>query len=140
MTEAAEVDSVARYASARIDAVRDADANALDRLLHGDPVYIHASGRREDKSGYIESLASGNVVYGGFEASDVRFLADDDRTTIRTGQMKFEAFAKGELKPLDVRFTEVWMREGRDWRLILRQSTPLLSSNAPTIATPDASK
>ena len=55
MTEAAEVDSVARYASARIDAVRDADANALDRLLHGDPVYIHASGRREDKSGYIES-------------------------------------------------------------------------------------
>ena len=65
-SRARPLDGAQARAALEADAARRAaqvaaDAGALDRWLHEDPVHRHADGREETKAGFIASLLSGAV-------------------------------------------------------------------------------
>ncbi len=104
----------------------DADAAALDALLHDDLIYIHSSGNIDDKKSHIASVAEGTVVYEAFSQSDVRFVEADGNTILRMGSVRIAVVVRGNPKVLHVAFIEVWTKaDGGEWRMISWQSTSL---------------
>jgi hypothetical protein len=124
------VDRIARNATLRASAMRDANAEQLDKLLHDSLIYIHSSARLDGKRSYIESILSGRVAYKSFEESDVRFIEANSGTILRTGHMKTSVVVNGEPKVLNVAFIETWIGKGDDWRMLSWQSTPRVAPPA----------
>lgn len=110
---------------ARTEALRDRDAASLDRLLAPDFVYIHASGREEDKEAYIASITQGNFHWSDFMHKEPVVRQVGERTALMYGYLHATKHQHGEKRPLIFRFVGVWVHHGTDWKLSYLQNAKL---------------
>jgi len=108
----------------RIEAMTQADAQALGEILRDDLTYIHSSGPLETKAQVIDEITSGKLRYRAIEPSEqtVRVFGD---TAIVTGRAQLRVNSGGKGLGFWVRFTEVWVRANNAWQLAAWQSTRL---------------
>jgi hypothetical protein len=106
---------------ARAAALVARDAAALAALVHPDLRYVHATGIRHDREGYLQTLQTGprflEVVLTPEQILD---LAEG---AALSGRLFMRLQREGEVIEARSWVSALWLRGAEDWRLRLFQST-----------------
>lgn len=113
---------IAALEAQRRTAMMAADVRTLDTLFADDLVWIHATARADTKQGLLAAIQSGKTKYLSMDVTDgsLRFYGD---TAIVSGIVNMQAEINGEVRPVENRFTIIWVRAGESWRVVNWQST-----------------
>lgn len=96
------------------------DIDAFENMLSDDCVYIHASGKLDDKASYVAAQRSGDVLFLKFDYENLRVRVYHSMVAVLTGRMRNAVRAGGETKTNDHRIQLVWVRssgDADDWKL-----------------------
>lgn len=110
-------DDINQAELARCDALAKADTDRLNRLLADDFLYVHASGRTEDKKAYVASIASGTFRLRNFARSNVSVNGAGD-TAVMSGEIAVTREEGQNQKVTPFTFVGVWTRSAGNWRLL----------------------
>ena len=108
--------------SRRFEAMMRGEAKLLDKLLDDDLTYTHSDGIVDTKTDLIESLKTGHIRYDSIEPDDMRVRVYRE-TAVVTGQAHMKARLQGQPLDFRIRFTEVYVKRGKQWLLVVWQST-----------------
>ena len=121
------VDQIIRHVDQeRIQAQIGADAAALDRIYADDFIGIGPSGVVRTKSQVIADFTSGNLRFQSITADDVRVRVYGN-TAVETGRSTMIGQDGAKTVPRDNRFTRVWVKQQRGWRLVSNHYSPLVT-------------
>jgi ketosteroid isomerase-like protein len=115
-------EAIGRAEQARDQALKNGDSEALSGMLAEDYLYVHASGRLEDKGAYIAAATSGKTKYLDFSRSDVTVKAYGD-AALAAGAIRVTSMQGNEQSTKPFRYASVWVKNGGDWRLAYWQNT-----------------
>jgi len=119
----AKTQSVMDADARRYAAMKNADIETLDSLLHDQFYYTHFTGLTDRKSAYLDNIRAGKVTYGSAQTSDTT-LSIYGTTAVMHGRMQLDCYAAdGRHFPLDNLFTAVWVDCDDKWRLAAWAST-----------------
>ena len=118
------VQRVIQTQTRRFQAMIDNDLVTLDEVLAPDLVYVHTTGRVEDKAAFLASLETGRLKYLAVTPSDVDVRVYGNLAVV-VGTSAMEVNARGNGLSFSIRFIEVYRAEEGGWRLVAWQSTPL---------------
>lgn len=109
----------------RTSALEHSDLTALDKLLADDLTYVHASGKVDSKTSFLDALRSGDLRYLSWEPGDlqVRLLTN---TAVLTGAYHVRAIdQRMQADPLDVQIIVlgVYAKRAGRWQQVAWQST-----------------
>jgi ketosteroid isomerase-like protein len=116
----------------RIAATIAGDLAALGTMMTADLTYTHSSGVEEAKAEFLEGLKSGKYVYREITPRDRRVRVHGDAAIV-SGPVHIVIEPGGKRTELELYFTELYVKEGGQWRMALWQSTRL---PAPAAAAP----
>jgi ketosteroid isomerase-like protein len=108
----------------RMKAMADKDIATLQTLLSDDLIYCHSSARLDTKQSLIGAMQSGATVYTGVDPSDVK-AQDLGDAVVLTGIARIQVMSNGKPNAFSVRFTDVYGKQGGNWRMVTWQSTRL---------------
>ena len=100
----------------------EADVTTLDKLLSGDLVYTHASGWRQGKSEFLDSLRSGELAYHSFASGSFQAKLYGD-TLLVNGRASAKVRSKGEELNVELLYLEVYVKQEGRWQLAAWEST-----------------
>lgn len=121
------VDQIIRHVDQeRIQAQIGADAAALDRIYADDFIGIGPSGVVRTKSQVIADFTSGNLRFQSITTDDVRVRVYGN-TAVETGRSTMIGQDGAKPVPRDNRFTRVWVKQQRGWRLVSNHYSPLVT-------------
>lgn len=105
----------------RFDAQVKQDYDVLDRVLANDLVYAHSNGKFDTKESYIQSIRDGKSIYDSIDILEqkVRIYGN---TAIINGKILIKATNNGETINTNLRYTDVYVRKGKQWQLVTWQS------------------
>jgi ketosteroid isomerase-like protein len=114
-------DEIRSAEGVRVRALEAADIATLERLLTDDFLYVHASGRTEDRAAYLASLGSGLFRWSSFlhEDTEVRPL---NGSAPQYGLLHASKEEAGAVRRLLFRFVSVWVRSDDGWQLAFMQN------------------
>lgn len=116
----AAVADVLRHEESRYQAMIARDFDALDRLLADDLIYTHNNAVVDNKPALLQRLRDRVAVYKKIVRSDLKVRIYGD-TAVVTGQADITTEKSNPV----VRFVNVWVRTGGQWRNALWQATPI---------------
>src|SRR4029453_450426 len=109
--------SIKQLDKERIQAQIGADAPALDRIYADDFIGIGPSGTVRTKPQVISDFTSGNLKFQSITTDEVQVRVYEN-TAVETGRSTIIGQEKGQTVPRDPRFTRVWVKQQRRWRLV----------------------
>jgi ketosteroid isomerase-like protein len=121
---------VAAAQDRRIAATIGADLAALGAMMTDDLTYTHSGGVTETKAEFLDGLKTGKYVYREIVARDRRIRVHGDAAVV-SGPCHVVVEPGGKRTELDLYFTELYVKEGGQWRMALWQATRL-PAPAPT--------
>jgi chromate reductase len=106
-----------------------ADQTALDALLHEEFTIVDvAAGAVHPRADFLEAVAGGAVVFQSIqshpEEAIVRVYGGDTGIVVGHTSMSF-AGPDGAAVVVESRYTHVFRHDGRSWRLVAAQGTPI---------------
>lgn len=106
----------------RLEAMIDVDTVFLDHVLSDDLVYTHSNGTTQSKTELMDALVLQRFDYRSIVPQEwvVRVYGD---AAIITGAVELEIVVGKNTIRTSLLFTDVYVREGDDWRLVAYQST-----------------
>jgi uncharacterized protein (TIGR02246 family) len=110
----------------RIQAQIGADAAALDRIYADDFIGIGPSGTVRTKAQVIADFTSGDLKFQSITTDDVRVRVYGN-TAVETGRSTMIGQDRGKAVPRDNRFTRVWVKQQRGWRLVSNHYSTLVT-------------
>ena len=123
--EAAALDAVRRLEQIRRTAIRENDADAMDRIIDEKFLYINSDGTLYDKRKYTAAVRSHELTYSGdFDLTETDHRVDGD-VIILVGMMLGHARLAGEQQVYHLRNMRVWRARGPEWKLLAWQSSEL---------------
>jgi hypothetical protein len=96
------------------------DIDVFENMLADDCVYIHASGKLDDKASYVAAQRSGAVLFLKFDYENLHVRVYHSLVAVLSGRMRNTVRAGAETKTNDHRIQLVWVRssgDGDDWKL-----------------------
>jgi len=127
------LDAVRQLEQVRRAAIRDNDADAMDRILDEKFIYINSDGTLYDKHSYTQAVRSHELTYSNdFDLTETDHRVDGD-VIILVGMMLGHARLAGDQQVYHLRNMRVWRARGPDWRLLAWQSSEV--SRMPVFAT-----
>jgi ketosteroid isomerase-like protein len=117
-------DEIKALESERFRAMAAGDVAALERLLGDELVYTHSSASLDTKASLIEGIRTKRFNYQKFErpVEEVHVYGD---SAVVAGQARIELLGASGTRVLNVRYTDVWVKQGDGWRMVAWQSTPI---------------
>ncbi len=111
----------------RFEAMTKRDVHALDHLLSADLVYTHGTGWRQNKTEFLASIRSGEILYHSItsEGFKVNFYGS---TAVVTGKVLIKANNKGQEMTVPLLYLEVFAKQDGRWQLVAWESTRQPSS------------
>jgi hypothetical protein len=111
--------------NARTTALDHADVPALDKLLADDLTYVHASGKVDTKSSFLDAIRSDQLHYISWQARamHIRVLGD---TAVLDGEYLVRVIdrrVKPEPSDVNLFILSVYARRNGRWQQIAWQST-----------------
>ena len=96
------------------ESLRDANANALDRLLEEHFTWTHGDGLVQTKSALLEKIRGGKLRYAELR-TDQESFNEYGKAAIVTGHSarRYADVAKG----FEIRYTLTFVKSGRDWKV-----------------------
>jgi hypothetical protein len=113
---------VAAAERARFAAQVKRDTAALRTLLAGDLVYVHSNALIESKEHFIETVASGTIVYEEIVPLEMSHRIFGT-TAVGNGRVKVGVQMNGQKLVVDLLFTTVQVKRHGRWELVAWQST-----------------
>jgi hypothetical protein len=107
---------------ARFAAQTSRDTAALRSLLADELTYIHSNALVESKDHFIETVATGRIVYDSLVPADLRHRVYGE-TAVGHGRVRVQVRMNGQTVRVDLLFTTVHVRRNGRWRLAAWQST-----------------
>ena len=106
----------------RRDATLAGDAAAVGSMMTDDLTFTHANAVVETKAEFLDALKTGRYQYKSLtdEERGVRVHGD---AGIVSGTCRIVVTASGNDIDIRVRFTELWVKEGGAWRMLLWHAT-----------------
>ena len=99
-----------------------ADRAALDKLTLSELSYGHSSGRLENKSEFIEALASGKSGFSAIDLSDQTVNVVGGVALVRH---VFNGTRRKEGDKMKLAILTVWTQQQDQWKLLARQAARL---------------
>ena len=118
----------------RIAATIAGDVAAVAAMMTDDLTYTHSSGIEESKAEFLEGLKNGKYVYREITPRGRRVRVHGEAAIV-SGPAHIVIEPGGKRTELELYFTELYVKEGGQWRMALWQSTRL---PAPAAAAPAA--
>ena len=112
-----EEEVVLRVQREWMEAVRDKDAAALDRILADDYTYTDARGTVSTKADSLHQARSTGSRMKAFQTSETKARVHGDIAVI-TGRLRMEGETGGEPYEAEVRFTDILARIDGRWRAV----------------------
>lgn len=116
---------------ARIAATIRGDVAALASLMTDDATYTHSSGVTERKAEFLAALRNGTYVYRAIEPRQRRIRVYGEATAVLSGPCRVVIEPAGRRTEIELFFTEVYVKQGRRWRMALWHSTRLPAASSP---------
>ena len=110
-------EAIRKLDNERIQAQIHADAKALDRIYAVDFIGIGPSGAVRTKPQVILDFTSGNLKFESITTDQVQVRVYGN-AAVETGLSTMIGQDKGKTVPRDNRFTRVWIKQQRQWRLV----------------------
>jgi hypothetical protein len=98
------------------------DTAALRALLDDDLRYVHSNALIESKAHFIETVATGRIVYDSVVPVEMTHKVYG-QTAVGSGRVRVQVRMNGQVVRVDLLFTTVHVRRPEGWRLIAWQST-----------------
>ncbi len=118
----------------RIAATIAGDVAAVAAMMTDDLTYTHSSGVEESKAEFLDGLKNGKYVYREITPRDRRVRVHGDAAIV-SGPCHVVIEPGGKRTEIDLYFTELYVKEGGQWRMALWQSTRLPAPAAGAPAT-----
>ena len=112
-----EVESVLAADGARLQAIIASDADALDRLSTAELTFVHANGRQDDKTTYLDSVREGRIRYRTITRGETTVKVTGG-VAILCASMSVEVTIAGEALSSAVRYMSVWTKHTDDWQML----------------------
>ncbi len=109
-----------RAHSAFHQALREADASAVDRLLDGHFIWTHTDGLVQSKSELVEKIRGGKLRYAEL-STDQEIFNEYAKAAVVTGHSK-RRYADAT-KPFELRYTLTFVKVGREWKVAAYHTT-----------------
>ncbi|MBY0502900.1 MAG: nuclear transport factor 2 family protein [Bryobacteraceae bacterium] len=107
-----------------VAAIQKPDTAALEKLLHIQLIYGHATGVTDTKASYIGKLATGKQKYAGVEQEILKMQHLGDTVIVHARMHVFGVNQSGKFDDR-VMLMHTWIkREGR-WQLVAHQTAKL---------------
>lgn len=106
-------------------AAKSGDAATLDKLLHADLIYGHSSALMEDKATCIKALLAGKPNFVLQPGATVQLYG---KTAVVHGKMIANVVQNGKPVQIPLDYVQVWVKEGKAWRMTTRHTTRLPQS------------
>jgi len=120
----AVVGEIVRLENLRSDALTTVDEAILRSLLSDDLIYIHGSGKIDTKESLLVSVLARISRYHKIVCEDVEVRVHGD-TALVHGTMHIDRGPDDDITTLDLRFTNVWMRNSSGWQNIHTHSSKI---------------
>ena len=119
------VETIRKLDNERIQAQIHADSAALKRIYAGDFIGIGPSGTVRTKPQVLSDFTSGDLKFQSITTDDVKIRIYGN-TVVETGQSTMVGQDKGRAVPGNNRFTRVWVKQHRRWRLVANHYSSLI--------------
>lgn len=100
----------------RLSAMLEGDVERLARCLSEELIYIHSSGKTDDKGAYLAPIRSGVLRYRSMAYSVAQMVALTQNSVIAIGTLQAIAEVAGNKVPINTIFSAGWSRAD-EWRL-----------------------
>jgi len=100
------------------------DLAALSAMMTDDLTYTHSNGVEESKAEFLDGLKNGKYVYREITPRGRKVRVHGDAAIV-SGPCHVVIEPGGKQTELDLYFTELYVKEGGQWRMALWQSTRL---------------
>lgn len=98
------------------------DLAALAAMMTDDLTYTHSSAVTETKAEFLEALRTGKYVYREIAPRDRRVRVFGDSAAV-SGWARVVIEPGGQRTELELYFTELYVKQGEQWKMALWQST-----------------
>lgn len=105
-------------------AMVDADEAALQEIALKELTYGHSSGLLEDKSEFVEALASGKSDFKNMDLMN-QVITVVDNTALVRHELKADVVDNGNQASIHLGVLLVWQKQKGDWKLLARQAYKL---------------
>lgn len=115
--------SVAEVVEALTKAMLEADRQQLSNLAADHLSYGHSSGKVEDKSAFVENIATRQYAFKRIDISGQTIDVVGDNAIVRhlfTGEVEIG----GKVNPVKITVLQVWKKQDGAWKLLARQAVP----------------
>ena len=108
----------------RFDAQIKKNYAVLDQVLADDLIYNHSNGNSDTKQSYIQSIRDGKSKYDVINIEDLKVRVYGN-TAVINGMCMIKAMNNGETINTHLKYTDVYVRNGRQWQMVAWQSIKL---------------
>jgi len=122
---AADLEAVLAAEDARFAAMIAGDAMAMRRWFADDLLYVHSTGKIEDREQLIESIQSGRLRYDAVEPSGRRVVFSGQDAAFVHGLARIRAASGPAALDFQASYLAIYSRSGEVWRLRAWQSARL---------------
>ena len=98
------------------------NAAEVGSMMTDDLTFTHANGVVETKAQFLNALKTRRLRYKSITDEERRVRVHGD-TGIVSGTCRLIVIASGTNIDIRVRFTELWVKKGRAWRMVLWHAT-----------------
>jgi ketosteroid isomerase-like protein len=120
--EGADTAAVADAVSNLTKAMLAADKAKLDALVADQLSYGHSSGVIQDKTAFVDVIASKKTVYKSIELSAQTVAVVGNNAIVRHAWLGESGTGDGKWNVSKIGVLQVWQKQGADWKLLARQA------------------
>ncbi|GAB3970145.1 hypothetical protein GCM10028806_17610 [Spirosoma terrae] len=122
--QSAEEKAVIAAEKNRFEAQISKNYAVLDQVLGNDLVYTHSNGNTDSKESYIQSIRDGKSKYDAINVEEQKVRVYGN-TAIINGICMIKAMSNGETINTHLKYTDVYVRKGKQWQMVAWQSIRL---------------
>lgn len=108
--------------TARVEAMKSGNREALGRVLADELHYAHSTGDVDTKASLIDKLTSGKTKYESLDYEKREFSFPATGMALMTGRVHIKAIAGGNVNDAVLSYLAVWRLEKGQWRFLAWQS------------------
>jgi ketosteroid isomerase-like protein len=120
-----EKQQVMAVEQARVAALDGSDVPALERIMADDVTYVHASGKVDTKTSYLDAIRSGKLHYISWAPKNLQVRVEGNAAVINGEYSVRVTDARVQPDPfnIDIFILEMYARRAGRWQQIAWQST-----------------
>lgn len=119
--QSAAEQAILKLSSAKFNWLSTKQYDSLDRLLDDRMEFVHSNGWVQTKKDVIEDLKSGKLHYQKVTIKEAHARMYGDVAVVQ-GLGTFEGLNSGNAFSIELRYSEVYIKQGGRWKFILRHA------------------